>query len=129
MPSIIARLCQILRQTSPRIPRAFSTTPSTMAQEYKLKGLTTLDLKPGEKREVEVEGIDEGKVLLLNVGGKTTAVGSKCTHYGAPLVKGVLTGDGRITCPWHGGSYFQLCCLVHVIDFAISMLQSFKRRY
>ena len=45
-----------------------------------------------DKREVEVEGIDEGKVLLCNVGGKVSALGSKCTHYGAPMVKGVLTG-------------------------------------
>lgn len=49
-----------------------------MAQEYKLKDISSLDLKTGEKREVEVEGIDETKVLLLNVGGKTTALGSKC---------------------------------------------------
>lgn len=76
-----------------------------MAQEYKLKGITSLNLKPGEKKEVEVEGIEEGKVLLCNVGGKVTAIGNKCTHYGAPLVKGVLTGDGRITCPWHGACF------------------------
>ncbi|PVH80739.1 hypothetical protein DL98DRAFT_588068 [Cadophora sp. DSE1049] len=76
-----------------------------MAQEYRLKGLASLDLKPGEKREAEVEGIEEGKVLLCNVGGKVSALGSKCTHYGAPLVKGVLTGDGRITCPWHGACF------------------------
>ncbi|EPE30449.1 FAD/NAD(P)-binding protein [Glarea lozoyensis ATCC 20868] len=76
-----------------------------MAQEYKLKGLTSLDLKAGEKREVEVEGIEEGKVLLCNVGGKTSAIGARCTHYGAPLVKGVLTGDGRLTCPWHGACF------------------------
>jgi nitrite reductase/ring-hydroxylating ferredoxin subunit len=68
-----------------------------MAQEYKLKGLSSLDLKQGEKREVEVEGIDGGKVLLCNVGGTTTAIGSKCTHYGAPMVKGVLTG-GKQPC-------------------------------
>ncbi len=74
-----------------------------MAQEYKLKGLSSLDLNPGEKREVEVEGIEEGKVLLCNVGGKHSALGAKCTHYGAPLAKGVMTGDGRLTCPWHGG--------------------------
>lgn len=49
--------------------------------EFKLKDLKSLDLKSGEKREVEVEGIEEGKVLLVNVGGKTTALGSKCTHY------------------------------------------------
>lgn len=53
-----------------------------MAQEYKLKGLSKLDLEPGEKREVEVEGVEEGKVLLMNVNGKHSALGSKCTHYG-----------------------------------------------
>ncbi|KAI3399619.1 hypothetical protein diail_6260 [Diaporthe ilicicola] len=75
-----------------------------MAQEYKLKGVTSLDLKPGAKQEVEVEGLDT-KVLLLNAGGKVQAVGAKCTHYGAPLVNGVLTTTGRLTCPWHGACF------------------------
>jgi nitrite reductase/ring-hydroxylating ferredoxin subunit len=82
-----------------------------MVQEYKLKDVTSLDLKPGDKHEVEVEGLG-AKVLLLNAGGKIQAVGHKCTHYGAPLVKGVLTAGGRITCPWHGGknnSYESIC--------------------
>jgi len=75
-----------------------------MADSFKLSDITTLnDLKVGEKREATVEGIEGGKVLLTNVGGKISAVGSKCTHYGAPLVKGVLSKDGRLTCPWHGG--------------------------
>lgn len=73
--------------------------------EYKLKDVTSLQLGPGVKREVEVEGIEDGKVLLLNAGGKVQAVGAKCTHYGAPLVKGVLTTNGRLTCPWHGGEF------------------------
>lgn len=73
-----------------------------MAQEYKLKGVTSLDLKPGAKQEVDVEGLDS-KVLLVNAGGKIQALGPKCTHYGAPLAKGVLTTNGRLTCPWHGG--------------------------
>ena len=75
-----------------------------MAQEYKLKGVSSLDLKPGDKQEVEVEGLD-AKVLLLNAGGKVQAVGPKCTHYGAPLVKGVLGTNGKITCPWHGACF------------------------
>ncbi|KAF4471439.1 putidaredoxin reductase [Fusarium albosuccineum] len=76
-----------------------------MAQEYKIKGLSSLSLSPGAKQEVEVEGIEDGKVLLVNNGGKIQALGSKCTHYGAPLVKGVLTSDGRLTCPWHGACF------------------------
>ena len=76
-----------------------------MAQEYKLKGLSSLDLKAGEKREVEVDGIEDGKVLLARVGDTTHALSSKCTHYGAPLKLGVLTPDGRLTCAWHGGRF------------------------
>ncbi|KAK7746259.1 Apoptosis-inducing factor 1 [Cytospora paraplurivora] len=75
-----------------------------MSQEYKLKGVTSLDLKPGAKQEVEVEGLDS-KVLLVNADGKIQALGPKCTHYGAPLANGVLTTNGRLTCPWHGACF------------------------
>lgn len=64
------------------ITASFSTATRKMAEEYKLKGLQALNLKPGEKKEVEVDGIEEGKVLIMNVNGKHTALGSKCTHYG-----------------------------------------------
>ena len=74
-----------------------------MAQEFKLKGISSLDLKDGEKREVEVDGIKNGKVLLVKQGTQTHAMSSNCTHYGAPLKNGVVTPDGRLTCPWHGG--------------------------
>ncbi|KAK0615149.1 cytochrome P450 [Bombardia bombarda] len=60
-----------------------------MAQEYKLKGISSLSLKPGDKQEVEVEGLD-AKVLLLNAGGTVQAVGPKCTHYACFNAK---TGD------------------------------------
>ncbi|PHH59502.1 hypothetical protein CDD81_3142 [Ophiocordyceps australis] len=76
-----------------------------MAKEYRLKDISRLDLDAGAKQEVEVEGIENAKVLLVNTGGKVQALGSKCTHYGAPLVKGVLTGSGRLTCPWHGACF------------------------
>lgn len=72
-------------------------------KEYRLKGVSSLDLAPGAKQEADVEGIEGAKVLLLNAAGKVQAVGAKCTHYGAPLAKGVLTTAGRLTCPWHGG--------------------------
>ncbi|CAN8106569.1 unnamed protein product [Discula destructiva] len=75
-----------------------------MAQEYKLLSVTSLDLKPGFKQEVDVEGLN-AKLLLVNAAGKVQAVGPKCTHYGAPLVKGILTTNGRLTCPWHGACF------------------------
>ena len=74
-----------------------------MAQEFKLKGLSSLDLKNGDKVEVEVEGIEGGKVLLVKVKDQVHGLNTNCTHFGAPLKNGILTSDGRITCPWHGG--------------------------
>ncbi|CCU76470.1 hypothetical protein BGHDH14_bgh00273 [Blumeria hordei DH14] len=100
-PRTLPRNKQIYRCAA----RKFTFFPRNMAQEYKLKGIESLNLTPGEKREVEVEGVENGKVLLCNVNGSVSALGSKCTHYGAPMVKGVLTSDGRITCPWHGACF------------------------
>ncbi|KAF2246664.1 hypothetical protein BU26DRAFT_521108 [Trematosphaeria pertusa] len=76
-----------------------------MAQEFKLKGVSSLNMKNGEKQEVEVEGVEGGKVLLCKVQDKVHAMSANCTHYGAPLKMGVLTPDGRLTCPWHGACF------------------------
>lgn len=76
-----------------------------MAQEFKLKGIGSLNLKNGDKQEAEIEGIENGKVLLVKVNDRISATSPNCTHYGAPLVKGVLTGEGRLTCPWHGACF------------------------
>ncbi|MFZ0391181.1 MAG: FAD-dependent oxidoreductase [Calditrichia bacterium] len=55
------------------------------------------DLKDGEMKNVKV---NEQEILLTRIDGKIYALGAHCTHYGAPLNKGVLSGD-RIVCPWH----------------------------
>lgn len=65
------------------------------------------DLKDGEMKAVMV---GEAKVLLVRARGQYTAIGSKCTHYGAPLIKGVLEGN-RVRCPFHGA-----CFNVHTGD-------------
>ncbi|KAK9895956.1 hypothetical protein P389DRAFT_196070 [Cystobasidium minutum MCA 4210] len=53
----------------------------------------------------EVTFKDDAKILLSKVNGEFFATGSKCTHYGAPLAKGVITSTGRIVCPWHGACF------------------------
>ncbi|XP_038619680.1 apoptosis-inducing factor 3 isoform X3 [Tachyglossus aculeatus] len=59
------------------------------------------DLENGQMREVE---LGCGKALLIKDGGEFHALGHKCPHYGAPLVKGVLS-RGRVRCPWHGACF------------------------
>ncbi|KAF2357821.1 FAD/NAD(P)-binding domain [Trinorchestia longiramus] len=49
--------------------------------------------------------LGEGEVLMVRRAGTVTAVGSKCTHYGAPLEKGALGPEGTIRCPWHGACF------------------------
>ncbi|KAF2201615.1 rubredoxin-NAD(+) reductase [Delitschia confertaspora ATCC 74209] len=76
-----------------------------MAKEFKLKGITSLNLRNGDKQEVEVEGVEDAKVLLVKVQNKVHATSTNCTHYGAPLKLGVLTPEGRLTCAWHGACF------------------------
>lgn len=76
-----------------------------MAREFKLKGLSKLELNDLDKVEAEVEGIEGGKVLLVRIGDEVSALNANCTHYGAPLKNGVVTPEGRLTCPWHGGEF------------------------
>ncbi|KAF8150754.1 flavoprotein [Crassisporium funariophilum] len=67
--------------------------------------LDDAELKDGQMQEVAFE---DGKVLLSRLGDKIHATSAFCTHYGAPLAKGVLTSDGRVVCPWHGAC-FNVC--------------------
>jgi len=57
------------------------------------------DFEDNGMKAVEVEGRD-GKVLVCRIDGEFFAVSPSCTHYGAPLEKGIMSGD-RIVCPWH----------------------------
>ena len=50
----------------------------------------TSEFTDGEMKQVSVEGKE---ILLARVNGNFYAVGATCTHYGAPLVEGVLNGE------------------------------------
>uniref|UniRef100_A0A8C7L5F2 Apoptosis inducing factor mitochondria associated 5 n=1 Tax=Oncorhynchus kisutch TaxID=8019 RepID=A0A8C7L5F2_ONCKI len=54
-------------------------------------------------RMMEVE-VGRHNVLLVRSEGIYSAIGNQCTHYGAPLSKGVLSGH-RVRCPWHGACF------------------------
>lgn len=60
------------------------------------------DLKDNEMKVFKIG--EDGKVLLVKQKGEFSAIGTNCTHYGAPLVNGAL-GDGRVRCPWHGACF------------------------
>lgn len=66
----------------------------------------TPDLRLG----VPLAGLADGDMLLGHVGDEPVllarrgdeifAVGANCTHYGGPLVEGILV-EGTVRCPWH----------------------------
>ena len=63
-----------------------------------LKVTKTNEIKDGE---MMVFSLGDGKeVLLCNFNGQISALAPYCTHYGAPLADGILSG-GKIICPWH----------------------------
>lgn len=59
------------------------------------------DIGENEMKAFELDG---GKVLLIKQKGQLSAIGNKCSHYGALLSTGAL-GDGRVRCPWHGACF------------------------
>ncbi|MBC7569573.1 MAG: FAD-dependent oxidoreductase [Spirosoma sp.] len=59
------------------------------------------DLADGEMKQVKV---GEHDVLLARTDGQFYALHPQCTHYHAPLVKGILYGH-RLVCPWHNACF------------------------
>lgn len=47
---------------------------------------------------------EDNKILLIKENGEFSAIGDKCSHYGAPLQTGAL-GNGVVRCPWHGACF------------------------
>lgn len=60
------------------------------------------DIMENEMKQFDLD--EESKILLIRQNGELSAIGSKCSHYGAPLSTGTL-GQGRVRCPWHGACF------------------------
>lgn len=64
------------------------------------------EIPEGTMREVPLDDEQvQVNALVSNVHGEIVATSSRCTHYGVPLAKGVLTSDGRVYCPFHGACF------------------------
>uniref|UniRef100_A0A7N6A145 Rieske domain-containing protein n=1 Tax=Anabas testudineus TaxID=64144 RepID=A0A7N6A145_ANATE len=81
--------------------------PEDSSEEVTAAVCLESELQDGQMMEVEV---GHHTVLLARCQGKYSAIGNQCTHYGAPLSKGVISGN-RVRCPWHGA-----CFNVHTGD-------------
>ncbi|KAG7516910.1 apoptosis-inducing factor 3-like [Solea senegalensis] len=75
--------------------------PEETSEELTAAVCLESDLQDGQMMEVEV---GHHSVLLTRSDGKYSAIGNQCTHYGAPLSKGVLSGH-KVRCPWHGSCF------------------------
>jgi nitrite reductase/ring-hydroxylating ferredoxin subunit len=62
------------------------------------------DQKILAKLKDEVDRVKTAKILLVKQNNQFYAVSSRCTHYGAPLVNGVLYKD-RLRCQFHGAAF------------------------
>lgn len=61
-------------------------------------------LAVGEMTEEVISPGSSKKILFCRTSQGYRAVGNKCSHYAAPLVKGALT-DTTIRCQWHGATF------------------------
>ena len=61
------------------------------------QGIAVAELADGRKL---IGHLGEEPVLLARRGAEIFAIGAHCTHYGGPLVEGLIVDD-TVRCPWH----------------------------
>lgn len=62
------------------------------------------EFSEGKMKAVQVGANPENYVLLAEVNSGFYSIGGKCTHYGAPLHQGFLSGY-NVACPWHAAEF------------------------
>ncbi len=71
--------------------------PTKLAGPDLVQGIALSDLPDGGKLVGHCGG---EQVLLVRRGSEVFATGATCTHYGGPLVEGLVVGN-TVRCPWH----------------------------
>src|SRR5579863_4851902 len=74
-----------------------SDTTKTFSGPDLTKGIALSDVADGAMLLGHAHG---EPALLVRCGDELFAIGATCTHYGGPLVDGLLVGD-TVRCPWH----------------------------
>lgn len=105
--SLAIRSAALCIPSRTQVSRSFFSHYTAIMSEQRVRVASAKEIGVGKMKEATFagEGDDAVKVLVSNVKGTLYATSAKCTHYGAPLVNGVLTGDGRLICPWHGACF------------------------
>ncbi|HEU5270619.1 MAG TPA: Rieske 2Fe-2S domain-containing protein [Jatrophihabitans sp.] len=78
------------------------TTAFSVASEDWQDTLAEAELIDNQPTLVHAAGLP---VLLIRRGGELFALDDRCSHRGGPLHEGQLSGDGCISCPWHGSRF------------------------
>ena len=74
-----------------------SEPAETTGPDFAKDGIAFSELEEGKPVAGQVNG---EAVLIVRWGQACFAVGAICTHYGAPLIDGIVEGE-TIRCPWH----------------------------
>ena len=48
--------------------------------------------------------VQEQEILIIKRDSQFFGLAARCTHAGAPLEEGTVSGD-TLTCPWHGSKF------------------------
>lgn len=103
--SFLLTMYSVVAFAAPFLYKFFTGKKSTATEDDDyVEGYVCNDSEVGENQMKQVDLEDVGKVLLIRKNGKLSALGAKCTHYGAPLHAGAL-GENRVRCQWHGACF------------------------
>ncbi len=69
-----------------------------------MKEIAVAKVSEVQEGQMQQIAVGDDQILLSKIDGQFYATGAFCTHYGAPLAKGILCNE-RIVCPWHNACF------------------------